>query len=242
LVAAPAASYWDSSLLQQAAAVSGVDILGYHAYDGGNTDGTGFPNTLQYHTHMADMLAMGKTLVGCEEVNWHFDYENMSAFYDWHNLCFIASIVGQVITGGGHVNHYSDSNGPLGLLNDGSGQNQPGSLGDPLPAYWGIGMWTGMNGQFRRFGTHTVPATSSVTNVDCFATDNGKVVIVNKDTSVHAITLGLGGKSSGVYSVWQTVQSAPTTAPVKKVSAAAYSSSLISLDLPAGTVSSVELD
>lgn len=242
LCEAPSAAYWDPDFLASAAGHVGVDILGYHAYDGADTDGGGFPTTIQYHQHILDLRAMRAGLrYGVEEVNWH-SAANVTGFFDWRNTCFIASVIGQVITAGGHVNHYADSNGAIGLLNDGNGQGQPGVLGDPLPAYWGIGMWTGMNGTFRRFGSATVPATSTVTDVDAFATNNGKIVLVNKDTVGHAVTVGLGGRVSGSYTVWQTAQDRPTAAPTRVVHGASYSGSLLSLSLPAGTVSSVELD
>lgn len=242
LCEAPSAAYWDADFLASAAGHVGVDILAYHAYDGADTDGGGFPTTIQYHQHILDLRAMrGGLRYGVEEVNWH-SAGDVAGFFDWRNTCFIASVIGQVITAGGHVNHYADSNGALGLLNDGNGQGQPGAFGDPLPAYWGIGMWTGMNGTFRRFGGATVPATSTVTDVDVFATDNAKIVLVNKDTAAHAVTVGLGGRDSGVYDVWQTARASPTAAPRRVVHGAGYSRSLVSLTLPAGTVSSLELD
>jgi hypothetical protein len=242
LVAAPAAAYWDTGLLTSAA-THPIDILSYHAYDGANTDGTGFPVTLQYHAHIGDMRTMKPGIqYGCEEFNYHFN-ASVSGFLDWHDLVFVASVIGQVVSAGGHANEYSDSNGPLGLLNDGTGQGQPGALGDPLPAFYGIGMWTGMNGTFRGYGAHTVSASAKSADLDAFATDNGKVMLLNKSASAaHTVTVGFGGRTAGTYSAWQTSMSAPTSAPTKIVAAAGYSGATLSIQLPAGTVTSIELD
>jgi hypothetical protein len=249
LVSAPAAAYWGSSSISSAAGVSGVDILSYHAYDGGDIDGTGFPQTSQYYNNVISMQGMKSGIkYGVEEFNWHYDYNSLSDFYSWRNCCFTASVIGNVLSAGGHANHYSDSNGALGLLNDGSGaSSQPGSFLTPLPGYWGIGMWTGMNGQFRRFGNNLVstnwtsqPNSGGVPLVECYACDNYKILLINKDTNPYAINLGFGGVSGGNYAVWQTNQSAPTSAPTR-VSLGTFSTSTISVTLPAGTVSSLEL-
>jgi hypothetical protein len=244
LVSAPAASYWASSDIAQGAAVSAVDILSYHAYDGGNADSSGFPQTSQYYNNVITMRGIRSGLkYGVEEFNWHFQYANMADFYTWKNCCFTASVIGNVVSAGGHANHYADSNGALGLMNDGSGlSSQPGSFLTKFPAYWGIGMWTGMNGQFKRYGNNlvTVNWSAQPTSVECFACDNYKIVLINKDTSSHAISLGFGGVSSGNYALWQTNQAAPTSAPTE-ITSGTYSGSTISLTLPAGTVSSLDL-
>jgi hypothetical protein len=242
LVAAPAAAYWDTGLLT-AAAGHAIDILSYHAYDGANTDGTGFPVTLQYYKHIGDMRTMKPGIkYGVEEFNYHFD-ASVSGFLDWHDLAFIASVIGQVVSAGGHANQYSDSNGPLGLLNDGTGQGQPGALGDPLPAFYGIGMWTGLNGTFRGLGAKTVSTSTTIADLDAFAMDNGKVMLLNKSaTTARMVTVALGGRLAGTYSAWQTSMSAPTSAPTNIVSAASYSGAKLTIPLPAGTVTSLELD
>jgi hypothetical protein len=178
---------------------------------------------------------------GVEEVNWHFQ-GGSPAFFEWKNTCFIADAAGQVLTAGGHFTQYSDSDGPLGLLNDGTGQGQPGSFGTPLPAYWGLGIWTGMDGQFKKYSRNMVPVSTTFagTTLSAFACDNGKVVLVNKDTSAHHVTIGMDGKKSGTYEVWAT-QHSNATDVISKVAQGQYSRSEISYTVPADTAASIDI-
>ncbi len=243
LINAPASAWWDPVLLQTVATQPGVDIVSYHAYDGGATDGSGYPNTAQYAQHINDLRNMkGGLKYGVEAFNWYYQ-AGSSAFTDWHNLLFISSVIGRVLSAGGHANTYSDSNGVQGIANDGSGQGQPGAFGDPLPHWVALGMWTGFNGMLRRYGSSTVACGSQLPDVEVYADNGGKVMLLNKSaTTPHAVTVGLGGKSSGVYTAWQTSQSAPTSLPTKVIDRQAYSGSLLTIALPAGTVTSLELD
>jgi hypothetical protein len=250
--AAPDMKYADSAISSAVSnASSYIDYLSYHAYQGASA---GLGATSDYQTwaqHYANTYItsanfgsrVSQVHPALEEFNWQSYYSNNPEFYDWHNTVFIASVIGNSLTGGAHAYMYSDSNGALGLMNDGSGNNnQPGSLYTKFPAYWGLGMWTGLNGTFLRFGNNLVKTTSSVANVEIYATDNGKILAINKDGSNAAnITIGLGGRISGSYDIWQTSESQPLSAPIKVTSAASYSGSTISITLPAGTVSSIDL-
>lgn len=242
VISAPAAAWFDTSLLQAAAAVNGVGILSYHAYNGGDAAPGGFPNESAYHTNIKTLKTYKSgILYGVEEANWHY-VGGASQFFDWHNTCFIADAAGQVLSTGGHFTQYSDSNGPLGLLNDGTGQGQPGTLGTPMPAYWGLGIWTGMAGQFKKYSSRMVSVSSTLagTAVSAFACDNGKVVLVNKQATAQAATIALVGKTSGTYAVWATQQSSPTAA-IHKVASGSYSGSQLSYTVPAGTAVSIDI-
>jgi hypothetical protein len=242
VISAPAAAYWDTGLLQAAAKVDGVGILSYHAYNGGDPAPGGFPNERAYHDNIEILRSWKRGIhYGVEEVNWHFQ-GGSPAFFEWKNTCFIADAAGQVLTAGGHFTQYSDSNGPLGLLNDGTGQGQPGSFGTPLPAYWGLGIWTGMAGQFKKYSRNMVPVSTTFagTTLSAFACDNGKVVLVNKDTSTHQVTIGMNGRTSGTYEVWATQRNNPA-GPIRKVASGHYSRGEISCTVPAGTAVSIDV-
>lgn len=249
--AAPDMKYADGPISGSVTNASAyIDYLSYHAYQGASaglgatSDYETYANLYrtQYITSQKFGSRVGQIHPALEEFNWAPYYSGNTEFYDWHNTVFIASVIGHSLAGGAHAYGYSDSNGPLGLMNDGSGQNgQVGSLYTKFPAYWGLAMWTGLNGTFRRFGNNLVTSSSSVSNVELFASDNGKILAVNKDTADHTVTIGLGGKTAGSYSVWQTNKANPTTGPTKVTTANSYSNSVISLNLPAGTVSSIEL-
>lgn len=248
-ISAPAASHWgDDALLRDGAARHrGVDILGYHAYDGSNRGPgpPGFPETRHYFEDMTVLRSIRPGLAGycLEEVNFG-DRLGTAPLYDYRNYVWLSSVIGQVISAGGNVSTFADLNGSFGMMNDGTGEDdQPGRLYTRFPAYWAVGMWTGMNGRFRRFGRATVDASSQVALVDVFATDNGKIVVVNKDgVRDRTVTLGLGGRVRGRFSVWQSARDAPTDGPTRTVTAASYADSVLELHLPAGTVSSVEVD
>ena len=127
---------------------------------------------------------------------------------------FTASVIGNSLSGGAHAYQYADSNGSLGLMNDGTldEPSQSGNLFTKFPAYWGIGMWTGLNGTLRRYGDHLVEANSAVAALEVYATDNGKILAINKDTADHHVTIGLGGSVAGTYAVWQTNAERPLAA------------------------------
>jgi len=242
-VSAPAAGWWDTALIGNASVLnSGLDILSYHAYDGGNTDGTGFPTDPQYGTHVGTDLPAykGGIMYGVEEVNWN-PAAGASQFLDWHNTCFLADAAGQVLKAGGHFTQYADSNGALGLMSDGSG-GLP-AQGTKLPAYWGLGIWTGMNGQFKRWGAHMVAASTTFAfgTLAVYACDNGKIVVVNKGASAQALTIAMTGKTSGTYNVWATNSASPDSPVTEAVSGAAYSGGLISYTVPAQTAASIDV-
>jgi hypothetical protein len=226
-----------------------LDYLSYHAYQGASAGlgATGDYETIPDHIRDTFITAANfgsrasQVQPALEEFNWA-PHDGASEFFQWQNTVFIASVIGHSLSGGAHAYEYADSNNALGLMNDGtSNGNQPGSLYTKFPAYWGMAMWTGLNGEFRRFGGKLVKTESTVANVEIFATDNGKVVLINKDTVDHPVTIGLGGRTTGVYDLWQTSKNEPLAAPTKVAAGVRYQNSVISVTLPAGTVSSLDL-
>jgi hypothetical protein len=99
-----------------------------------------------------------------------------------------------------------------------------------------------MAGQFKKYSRTKVPVSTTFagTTLSAFACDNGKVVLVNKDTSAHHATIGMDSKKSGTYEVWATQRSNPTGA-IRKVAQGQYSRSEISYTVPAGTAVSIDV-
>jgi hypothetical protein len=245
-ISAPAAAYFDDNLMGAAKNAAGqyIDIMSYHAYTGAdNTQwGTGVyttPEFLNEAQHVKNTY--GKT-PAVEESNWHFDCAgNGPGYSDWQGGAYIASMIGNSLAGGAvHAYMYADSGGCGTLYNNGT----------PMPAYYGLGIWTGMNGQFDRFGSQLVDSNVGgvdVTNagknglsqqVELFATNNGKIVAINKNGGNETITIGLGGVASGSYDVWQT----DTTQAIKQVQGSTnFTGSKITITLPAHTVSSIDI-
>ncbi len=75
---------------------------------------------------------------------------------------------------------------------------------DTNPAYHGIGMFTG-EGLFRGFGDTLVSASTILPNVEVYASDNPKnIVVINKDPSLpQTAIVSLNGVTSGAIDVWR---------------------------------------
>ena len=75
---------------------------------------------------------------------------------------------------------------------------------DSNPAYHGIGTFTG-EGLFRGFGTTMVMADTTLPQVEVFASNHAKnIVVLNMDQSAtQNATFSLSGASSGSIEVWR---------------------------------------
>jgi hypothetical protein len=251
-------------LTQVANSSVGKDITyaSWHGYQG--KDGNGI-NSGQYagplylsETQTASKDAGGK-LSALEEFNWDSSCPGNGAMNTWQNENFIASVIGNELAGGGaHAYMYSDSNG-CGTLSNGS-NNDGDTEGTQLPAYWALGMWTGMNGEFDRFGSAMVDSKVDgidVTDaahkevaglaheVELFATNNGKILAINENpTLAESMTIGIGGYASGTYTVWQTneANSVGSAGAPKEVTAnGSFTGSKITITLPKGSISSIDV-
>ncbi len=79
---------------------------------------------------------------------------------------------------------------------------------DTNAAYHGMGMYTG-EGLFRGFGNIMVNASTTLPNVEVFASSNPKnIVVINKDQSfTQTATFSLKGVVSGTIAVWRKDES-----------------------------------
>ncbi len=148
--------------------------------------------------------------VGEWELNWRGTAQNDSNF---HSL-WAASVLGNILKAGGWSLFYADKGNANALYGN------PQTFTDPYghvvninpddtnAAYHGIGMYTG-EGLFRGFGTTMVNASTTLPNVEVFASDNPKnIVVINKDQSVtQTATFSLNGVASGTIDVWRKDES-----------------------------------
>ena len=182
------------------------------------------------------------------EFNWAYKPDNGRAdirdaantvdldgrFHMAANTVFIAAFYLNILRQAGWGLMFGDLVGPLGmyLRNNGQGDNMaiggvtkyfphPGKpAGTPMPAYYGIGMWTGM-GLFRRFGSNIVTVTGSPTNTQVMAATRGAnqadVVIINRDeTIVRNLTMTTTGIANGTsVDIWATNANQPWDPPQK---------------------------
>jgi hypothetical protein len=275
-LAISAGTVWDQgdiSLLSQIAGDKGVTYLSWHAYQGGDGNGS---NSGQYsgpiyesEEQQAQKIATsGGKQSGIEEFNWNSGCGNGGAVDTYQNELFIASVIGNILAGGGsHAYMYSDTNGSDGCDTLSSAAN------GQRPAYWALGMWTGMNKEFDRFGSNLVdtkvanvdvtdPTGKENTNslahqVELFATNNGKILAINENNAGEPMTIGIGGYKSGTYTVWQSgsgnvnaTDEGTTGAPkellvnpsnVNSGHTFTFSGSKLSITLPAGSISSIDV-
>ncbi|WP_266160160.1 hypothetical protein [Dyella silvatica] len=268
LIAGPAFTAWASYKYSDfqtffAAANTDVDIVDFHKYgDGKLTDNLQLTseyedgvNWLRQQVALSFGSRASQVGVQVGEFNYNSFYDSSwrNAFYTSVNLVHTASVIGHVLRAGGNAYQYSDNNGPLGLITDGtSNHDQPQSQNIRLPAYWGMSAWSG-GAWTRRFGSVMVAASTQLPDVEVFATDNAKkIILINKsvDTDRHA-TLTLIGKDSGTYSAWEYVRGMDPSAfstgpqfqpPVNIVSNMPFAQGSLGIDLPWMSVVVITVD
>lgn len=261
LISAPADGNGDpSGSLMTGALSSGADfdILSLHAYDldkGPTAPVTYGSKTTTMRSMFASAFPAKAVIVGFEEFNQHADYTGSAHhttgddwWNDYHNTVAFAETIGRILQAGGHAYSYCDSGDAMGLLANGNGNQGTGTKFTRSPSYWGIGMWTGMDGMFKRAnppngGTQMVNCTSNTSDLRVFAVNNGKVIVVNYSTTDHNnVVVGIGNRTAGSYHAWQTTRLLPNNPPVHLVNGATYTNAKITLSFPQGTVTSLDLD
>lgn len=261
-VAGPAWAYFDSGTLQSFLNCAGskVDVIDYHHYGMGTTyldNATALAQTGDWETEVTQVKSMiaatvparaSQIQVQVGEYNWSWrtedgypGYNGDDRFYQGIAAVWGASIAGHIARAGGRGHQYSDQNGALGLTFEKSADaNHYGkAINDPMPMYWGLSMFTG-GGQFRAFGSTMVQASTTLPNVEVYASRGEKnVVLINKGAAVNqAAAVALNGVAGGTAEVWQTNQSAPFAAPTK-VATAVISAGMVSVTLPAYSVTTL---
>lgn len=211
---------------------SRVDIVDFHDYGADSKDAAKNvqENTAIYEDRIKALRADIQTIVPARanQIEIQLGEYNMSAFghgdndprfYAGATTVFGALVSGHVARAGGRSHQYSDQNNPLGLTfeNQGVASQFGKTVADPLPIYHGIGMFTG-EGLFRKFGMQMVQTSTTLPNVEIFASTNDKnIVVINKDpAATQNIAINLNGYPGGMVDVWQTNKDKPFDAPVKK--------------------------
>lgn len=254
VIGAPAAAYWDTGLLQWAAGQSWCGSLSYHAYDandspGSDNGGGGYSNTSEYYKQTgilrsyANPYGAGR-LYGVEEFGWNSSAGTSSGPNNtYQGTIWYGDAMGQLLSSGAHGTVYADQNAGLGIIDDGS---QGHSQGTPRPPYFGIGIWTGMNGQFKRYSSNFVSASSSypATDLSIYACDNGKIVVFNKDATANSLVISMtlaNGVTSGTYVVSSTGGIGTPFAAIVTSAVQSFSGSQISITIPGGTAVSIDV-
>lgn len=264
-VAGPAWAYFDSSTLNTFLQCAGskVDIIDYHHYGMGTTyldNTTALNQTVNWESEVNQTKQMITQIVPNRakqidvqvgEYNWSWrtqdgypGWNGDDRFYQSVATVWGASVAGHIMAAGGRGNQYSDQNGALGITfeqND-AATHYGQQINDPMPIYHGLRMFSGGN-LFRGFGNSMVAASTSLPNIEVFASTNQKnVVLINKDQTITRNPLvQLTGVTNGTVDAWQTNQSSPFAAPTK-ISTLPISNGAVTTSLPPYSVTTLVIN
>jgi hypothetical protein len=222
------------------------DFVDYHSYGTGGTDSKTdaqlLANTVNYENNANNIRSLLVNTFGAvvgnqidiEMGEWNLSWSSDPRTLQHLNTVWSASALGHMVNAGMISRQYADKNGSLGALCESSPQTSGSvtytcNIADPTPIYHGIGMFTGES-LFPSFGTSLVSSTTTLANVEVYASDNPKnIVVINKDpAATQAATIGLNGVSSGTVDVWQKgpADKVPTKQTSLTVSSGSFSYNL----------------
>ncbi len=239
-VAGPAWAFYDANTLQKFLQCAGnkVDIIDYHHYGmGGDAldNATALSQTQQWEDEVRPVRQQITAAVPARanqieihvgEYNWSWrtadgyaGWNGDDRFYQSVATVWGASVAGHIAKAGGRGFQYADQNGALGITFEKTedATHFGKAVADPMPIYHGLRMFSGGD-LFRKFGAQFVEATTTLPQVEIFASTNDKnIVLINKNpTTPQTASIQLTGFTSGTVEIWQTNNDAPFAAPTKK--------------------------
>ena len=229
-IGGPATASFNTAYLQTFLTISGsrTDFVDYHSYGEGGpvvqTEAQLLANTASYTSNANTLRTMIQNTVPARASQiiihlgeWNLSWSGDSKTYTNFNTVWASSALGHQLLAGDWSSQYADKNGGLGALYDQNDSTHDAQLDDPMPIYHGLGMFTG-EGHFPGFGATLVSASTTLNNIEVFASNYPKnIVVVNKDPSLsQTLNLTTVGVTSGTADVWQKNQSSnPIAAPVQ---------------------------
>jgi Glycosyl hydrolases family 39 len=181
--------------------------------------------------------------VGEWELNWGGTAQNNINFH----AVWVASVLGNILKAGGRSLFYADKGnaiyGSPHTFTDAYGHVVNIKPDDANPAYYGIGMYTG-EGLFRGFGSTMVSASTTLPNIEVFASDYPKnIVVINTDQSLtQTATFSLKGVASGTVAVWRKDESVLFPNPPIKLSTLPLEDGMFTYQLPPFSVTTFVLN
>ena len=220
-----ATAFYDAPFLQTFLQQSGssVDFVDFHGYaQEGNAPGdytTLFQIAAGYGNGINNLRALIQQIVparasqiGIEVGEWELNWAGTAQDDTNFHAVWAASVLGHILRAGGWSLFYADKGnaiyGSQHTITDPYGHVVHITVDDTNPAYHGIGMFTG-EGLFRGFGDVMVNANTTLPNVEVYASDTPKnIVVINKDPSMtQTATVSLNGVTSGIIDVWRKDES-----------------------------------
>jgi|GEM_PF-4237692 len=245
----PAWTWYDRNALRKFAEAMGDRLAGvdFHNYAMGVkslSTADALAQTSNWGKEVAEVREDLKALslpdqVSVSELNFSWRFEDGTPpdgknhrFFTAVNTVWCASVVGHILLAGGSAAIYGNQNGPLGVFSEDSNAT-------PMPAYWGLGAWTGAS-LFPHYADSFYEVRSSAGPlVEAFAVSNEaggrNLVLINKnEVQDVAIDLSLEGFAVRNLAIWQSDSNKPA-APIRRLAAP----SLNNLVLPKMSVTTV---
>jgi hypothetical protein len=248
-------AWFDQGFISTFLTISGsrTDFVDFHQYGEGGTTNCPLPNATllantasfennlnTLHSMIVQYAAARASQIEMEVGEWNLNYgagcsdPNHMSYMNF-NTVWSASVIGHILNAGGIDLYYATKGGGGGALYDhvdttaGTG----GVVDDPMPSYHGAGMFTG-EGLFAAFGTTLVSSSTSLSNMEVFASSNTEnIVVVNKDPSVtQNVTVSLNGASAAQADVWSKDGSMNVLAPPAHMGTVAIANGTFSYSFP----------
>jgi hypothetical protein len=180
--------------------------------------------------------------IGEWELDWGGYAQNNTNFH----AVWTASTIGHIVSAGGWSLFYADKENALygtrHTIIDAQKHTINVTIDDPTPAYQGIGMFTG-EGLFQHFGDMLVKATTTLPDVEVYASDNPKnIVLINKSPSItRTVNINLKGVVTGTVDVWRKDASVLFSNPPVKLATLSVQDNRFAYQLPPFSVTTVVL-
>ncbi len=209
------------TFLQQSG--SRVDFVDFHGYaQEGNVPGdyttlfqiaAGYGNGINNLRSLIQQIVPARaSQIGIEVGEWGLNWAGTAQDNTNFHAVWAASVLGHILRSGGWSLFYADKGNALygsqQTITDPYGHVVNINGDDTNPSYHGIGMFTG-EGLFRGFGDTMVNANTTLPNVEVYASDTPKnIVVINKDPSIaQTATVSLNEVTSGTIEVWRKDES-----------------------------------
>jgi hypothetical protein len=253
-IGGPAVASYNQTWLQQFLQVSGsrVDFVDFHGYpQQGTTDGD-VPTLFRWATNTGNDVSNLRRVIqstvtsrasqiGIEVGEWSLNWDGNAQGDTNFNTVWTADVLGHILANGGLSVYFGTKGNAIKwadhYVTDDLGHTVYMHLDDPRAPYHGYGMFTG-EGLFPSFGTTLMRASTTLPNIDVFASNNPKnIVVINKDQSTdRTATLSLTGVSTATIDVWQKNQHVPFKDPPIHLGTINTNNGTFNYDLPATSV------
>jgi len=250
-IGGPALSAYSSSYFNTFLQTSGgrTDFVDFHEYGEGNQqpEDTLMGNTVAFEQNLNALRNQVNTLVasrsaqiGMEMGEWSLTY-NAGDPNEFDNFAttWTASIFGRILRTGAISRYYGTHSN---LLFGAADPGHSAAIDDYKPAYFGLGAFMG-EGLFPQFGRTIVSANSYTNNIEVYASDSPKdLVVINKDATSSATgNFDLLNNFSGVAQVWRKDQTMNQYALPTQMTNATVSNGQFSYSLTPHSVSTFVL-